>query len=36
MLNKDLMDYQLSSDGSQMLADIEDIRQFVLVKIKAS
>jgi len=36
MLNKDLMDCQLSSNDSQMLADIEDIRQFVLDKIKAS
>ena len=36
MLNKDLIDYQLSSDGSKMLADIEDIRQFVLDRVKVS
>ena len=30
MLNKDLMEYQLSSHDSKMLADIEDIRKFTV------
>jgi len=33
MLNKKLMDYQLSSEGSKMLVDIEDIRKFVMEEI---
>ncbi len=36
MLDKALMDYQLSSEGSRMLADIEDIRNFVLKEVKLS
>ena len=36
MLNKNLMEYQLSSKGSKMLADIEDIREFVVNEVRAS
>jgi len=36
MLNKNLMDYQLSSEGSKMLADIEDIRKFIMDEVKLS
>ena len=35
MLNKDLMEYQLSSNG-KMLVDIEDIRDFVIDAIRLS
>ncbi len=35
MLNRELMEYQLSSGGS-ILANIEDIREFVLDEIKSS
>ena len=35
MLNKDLMEYQLSSSG-KMLADIEDIRKFVIDRVRLS
>ena len=34
MLNKDLMDYQLSSNGSKMLVDIEDIRKYIIDTVK--
>jgi len=36
VLNKNLMEYQLSSKGSKMLADIEDIREFVVNEVRAS
>ena len=36
MLNKNLMEYQLSSKGSKMLADIEDIREFIINEVRAS
>ena len=36
MLNKELMDYQLSSDGSRMLVDIDDIRKFVMDEVRLS
>ena len=36
MLSKALMKYQLSSDGSGMLADIEDIRDFIINEVRAS
>ena len=36
MLNKDLMEYQLSSHDSKMLADIEDIRKFVMDEVRLS
>ena len=35
MLNKDLMKYQLSSNG-KMLVDIEDIRKFVIDEVRLS
>jgi len=34
MLNKDLMEYQLASNGSRMLSDIEDIRKFVMDEVR--
>ena len=36
MLNKDLMEYQLSSDSSRMLTDIEDIRKFIMDEVRLS
>jgi hypothetical protein len=36
MLNKALMEYQLSSDSSRILVDIEDIRDFVIKEVKSS
>lgn len=36
MLNKDLMEYQLSSDSSRMLADVEDIRRFIMDEVRLS
>tara|TARA_Y100000310_G_scaffold301732_1_gene338466 strand:+ start:119 stop:325 length:207 start_codon:yes stop_codon:yes gene_type:complete len=36
MLNKHLMDYQLSSHDSKMLADIEDIRKFIMDEVRLS
>ena len=36
MLNKNLMNYQLSSEGSKMLADIEDIRKFIIDEVRLS
>jgi|TARA_B110001454_G_scaffold194694_1_gene196435 hypothetical protein len=36
MLNKNLMEYQLSSDGSRMLADIEDIRKLIMDTVRLS
>jgi hypothetical protein len=35
MLNKNIMDYQLSSEG-KMLADIEDIRKFIMDEVRLS
>ena len=35
MLNKNLMDYQLSSEG-KMLVDIEDIRKYIIDEVKLS
>ena len=36
MLSKDLMNYQLSSENSKMLVDIEDIRNFIIDTIRLS
>ena len=36
MLNKVLIEYQLSSKGSKLLVDIEDIRIFVIDEIRLS
>ena len=36
MLSKDLMNYQLSSEGSKMLVDIEDVRKFVIDEVRLS
>jgi len=36
MLSKDLMNYQLASEGGKMLADIEDIREFVVNEVRSS
>ena len=36
MLNKNLMNYQLSSDGAKMLVDIEDIRKFIMNEVRSS
>ena len=36
MLNKDLMSYHLSSEGGKMLADIEDIRKFIMNELRLS
>ena len=35
MLNKNLMNYQLSSEG-KMLVDIEDIRKYIIDEVKLS
>ena len=35
MLNKDLMEYQLSANG-KMLVEIEDIRDFIIETIRLS
>lgn len=35
MLNKNIMDYQLSSEG-KMLVDIEDIRKFIMDEVRLS
>ena len=36
MLDKHLMEYQLSSHDSKMLTDIEDIRNFIMDTVKSS
>jgi len=36
MLSRDLMKYQLSSEGSKMLVDIEDIRKFIIEEVTSS
>ena len=36
MLSKDLMSYQLSSEGGKMLVDIEDIREFIIDEVRSS
>ena len=36
MLSKDLMSYQLSSEDSKMLVDIEDIRKFIIDEMRLS
>ena len=36
MLNKNLMEYQLSTKGSKMLVDIEDIRKFIIDEMRLS
>ena len=36
MLNKDLMSYQLSTKGSKMLVDIEDIKKYIINAMRLS